>query len=225
MNTMIKAIVTDIEGTTTSLSFAKDVLLPYSYERVAAFLLMYHDEPDVAKILKELEASGEATSPFESINLLAQWIEEGKKTNSVKCIQSRIWELGYESGELKGHVYEDVAEVLKRWKYENFALYTFSSTSVPEQKMLFAHTVYGDLAKVFRGNFDLKTGGKKEVQSYVKIAQQIEFNPDEILYLSDSIDELDAAAHAGWHTLQLVRSDSVIRGRHKAVEDFYTIEI
>jgi enolase-phosphatase E1 len=88
---------------------------------------------------------------------------------------------------------------------------------------MFTHTEYGNLAKCFKGFFDTTQGGKKEVQSYVSMAAKLDLKIGEGMYLSDHIDELDAAAHAGWQTVQIVRDAGILRGRHKTVTDFYAL--
>ena len=60
--------------------------------------------------------------------------------------------------------------------------------------------------------------------SYREIAQQIQLDAAEILFLSDVADELDAAESAGMNTLQLVRDDKVVPGTHPIVRDFDEVQ-
>jgi methionine salvage enolase-phosphatase E1 len=48
---MIKAIITDIEGTTSSLSFVKDELFPYARAHVGEFLHANANNENVIKII------------------------------------------------------------------------------------------------------------------------------------------------------------------------------
>ena len=50
---MIKAVLTDIEGTTSSISFVKDVLFPYARERIPEFVKLHGRETEVRRILDE----------------------------------------------------------------------------------------------------------------------------------------------------------------------------
>lgn len=203
---MIKTIVTDIEGTTSSLSFVKDVLFPYSREHMAEFVRVHAQTPAVRKELDEVRRlSGKNLSVEETIEQLLRWIAEDKKITPLKSLQGMIWEDGYNKGDFKGHMYEDAVRQLKQWKSAGLALYVFSSGSVQAQKLLFAHSDHGDLTPLFSGYFDTNIGSKREAGSYRQIAQAIGIAPQDILFLSDIREELDAAREAGMQTTWLVR--------------------
>ncbi|MDU3928933.1 MAG: acireductone synthase, partial [Enterobacter asburiae] len=51
---MIRAIVTDIEGTTSDIRFVHDVLFPYARERLAAFVTAQQYAEPVKSILDNL---------------------------------------------------------------------------------------------------------------------------------------------------------------------------
>ena len=207
---MVKAIVTDIEGTTSSLSFVKDVLFPYSRARMAEFVRARAREPAVRHELDEVRRlCGKNLTEAEVIEQLLRWIAEDKKLTPLKSLQGMIWEDGYKKGDFKGHMYEDAVRHLRKWKSADLALYVFSSGSVRAQKLLFAHTDYGDLTPLFSGYFDTNIGSKREADSYHKIAAAIGSAPEETLFLSDIREELDAARAAGMQTIWLVRDGAV----------------
>lgn len=204
---MIRAILTDIEGTTSSLSFVKDVLFPYARARLAAFVTARADDPEVARLLDETRAlAGAALSTDAVIAQLLRWIDEDRKATPLKALQGMIWEEGYRNGDFFGHVYEDAARKLREWKAAGLELFVFSSGSIQAQKLLFAHTEYGDLTPLFSGYFDTRTGSKQEAESYREIARQIGHPPESVLFLSDIDGELDAAGLAGFATCKLVRA-------------------
>ncbi len=206
---MIKALVTDIEGTTSSLSFVKDVLFPYSRARMAEFVRAHAQTPAVRKEIDEVRRlSGKNLSVEEVIEQLLRWIAEDKKITPLKSLQGMIWEDGYRKSDFKGHMYEDAVRHLKQWKSAGLALYVFSSGSVQAQKLLFAHTEDGDLTPLFSGYFDTNIGSKREAGSYRQIAQAIGIAPQDILFLSDIREELDAAREAGMQTTWLVRESA-----------------
>ena len=225
---MIRAIVTDIEGTTSSIDFVKDVLFPYAREKLPAFVETHSDKPEVQHWLHEAarEAGLVSASRQEIIDLLIRWIDEDRKATPLKALQGLIWEDGYAGGEFKGHVYPEVAENLQKWKKQGIHLYVYSSGSVAAQKLLFGHSEAGDLTPLFSGYFDTEIGGKREVDSYRRIAEAIGMPPDQILFLSDIVQELDAAATAGLQTIQLVRPPAqAAENRHEKVGDFNEISI
>src|SRR3989344_4843748 len=209
---MTKAIVTDIEGTTSSLSFVKDVLFPYSQKHMAEFVRIHAQDPAVRRELDEVRRlSGKNLSEAEVIEQLIRWIQEDKKITPLKSLQGMIWEDGYKKGDFKGHMYEDAVRHLRKWKQAGIRLYVFSSGSVQAQKLLFAHTEYGDLTPLFSSYFDTHIGNKREADSYRKIAESIATTPEDILFLSDIKEELDAARAAGTRTIWLARDWRVDR--------------
>ncbi len=219
--------MTDIEGTTSSLSFVKDVLFPYARERMARFVRAHANDPAVRGLLDDArQLIGGRADDEEVIVQLIQWIDEDKKVTPLKALQGMIWEQGYKQGDFKGHVYEDAVRNLKQWHARGIRLYVFSSGSVQAQKLLFAHTGYGDLTPLFSGYFDTTVGAKKEASAYHKIAQTIGFTPGDILFLSDIKEELDAAHEAGMRTAWLLR-DSTPGGvaGHTKVSNFDEIVV
>lgn len=203
---MVKAIVTDIEGTTTALSFVKDVLFPYAREKLPEFVRSHAEDPQVQSILND--AQREIGAPLDIEGIIAQmigWIDADRKITPLKALQGLIWDYGYLQGEFTGHVYADAAEFLNKWHAQGIALYVYSSGSVHAQKLLFGHSDAGDLTPLFSGYFDTNIGGKRETASYRRIAGEIGLAPETILFLSDIKEELDAAREAGFQTYWLVR--------------------
>lgn len=210
---MIRAIVTDIEGTTSSLSFVKDVLFPYAHTHLAEFVQAHGRGPVVRALLDE--AHRLAGADLDDVGLVAQlirWIDEDKKITPLKALQGMIWEAGYRQGDFTGHVYADAVRKLRAWQAAGIRLYVFSSGSVQAQKLLFAHSDHGDLTPLFAGYFDTNIGAKKEAASYRRIAAAIGVPAAEILFLSDTKDELDAARAAGMRTAWLVRDGAADPG-------------
>ncbi|MDP1664075.1 MAG: acireductone synthase [Methylobacter sp.] len=219
---MIKAIVTDIEGTTSSILFVKEVLFPYARANLADYVRSHAADPQVKPLLEDVcKEVGEQLSTGQIITQLIQWLDEDKKVTPLKSLQGLIWEAGYRQGDFKGHLYPDAAAHLKEWKARGLDLYIYSSGSVYAQKLLFAHTEYGDLTPLFSGYFDTRIGGKKEQSSYENIAGQLETPASQLLFLSDIKEELDAAKAAGFETIWLTR-DSMPdpQAEHRQVNSF-----
>lgn len=209
MDQEIKAIVTDIEGTTSALSFVKETLFPYAYRHLPDFV--YENEAEIAHILDAVkeEEKNHDLSLEELIDVMLRYIDEDQKVTPLKELQGMIWEDGYNTGELIGHIYDDALIGLKRWKKQGINLYVYSSGSVPAQKMLFGHTKEGDLNNLFSGYFDTNIGGKKDSRAYEAIAKEIDVSPENILFLSDSTDEIAAASDAGYNVIILDREKSL----------------
>ncbi|MDT8388415.1 MAG: acireductone synthase [Thiogranum sp.] len=224
---MISAIVTDIEGTTSSLSFVKDVLFPYARDHMAEFVTANADDPRIAALIDDVrEQAGEALSQDAAIARLIEWIDQDKKITPLKALQGLLWEQGYRNGDFSGHVYPDAEQQLHAWHARGIQLYVYSSGSVHAQKLLFGHTEYGDLNELFAGYFDTRIGAKADPESYRRIAAELQLEPDVILFLSDIEAELDAARSAGMHTVWLVREGEVADAAgHRQVQDFSAIEI
>lgn len=222
---MIKAIVTDIEGTTSSLSFVKDVLFPYARARLPEFVRQHRHDAEVKAILNDARAmAGAELDDEQLIGQFIDWIDRDQKITPLKSLQGLIWEAGYQHCDFNGHVYEDAARQLQAWKQAGYALYVYSSGSVYAQKLLFGHTAYGDLTPLFSGYFDTHIGGKREEASYRAIAAQIDLPAVQILFLSDIVEELDAAKAAGFATCWLVRHQAIDPdAAHRQVNDFDAI--
>ncbi len=213
----VTSIITDIEGTTTSIAFVKDVLFPYAAQALPGFLRDRQRDPILAPALApELaairEQMGDPTASLEQIIAqLLHWIETDQKVTPLKAIQGLIWEDGYQSGAYQGHLYPDAATTLKTWWEQGIGLYVYSSGSIWAQKLLYAHSTYGDLTPWFRGYFDTTSGPKRDRASYERIQQAIGQPAAQLLFLSDIPAELDAARAAGWQTQGLARpSDSAL---------------
>jgi enolase-phosphatase E1 len=205
---VIRAVVTDIEGTTSSLSFVHDVLFPYARDHLAEFLERHRGEPSVRRELDEVRRlAGEDLGDEALVAELVRWIDEDRKTTPLKTLQGMIWESGFREGRFQGHVYEDAVRHLRQWHARGIRLYVFSSGSVQAQKLLFGHTAHGDLTPLFSGYFDTAVGPKREPESYRTIAHTIGQPLSEILFLSDVPEELDAAREAGMPTVQLARPE------------------
>ena len=223
-----RAIVTDIEGTTTSIAFVKEVLFPFAREHLATFVAAHEDDPEVRACLDAArEAAGDGALSTEGvIAVLLGWIDEDRKVTPLKTLQGLIWADGYASGELRSHVYDDVPGELHRWHAAGHDLHVFSSGSIAAQKLLFGHTSHGDLTGLFSGWFDTTTGPKLAAASYEKIAAALGRDPGAVVFLSDQAGELDAAAAAGMITACLDRGEVTIPEdlRHPRYKGFAEID-
>ncbi|HEY6248671.1 MAG TPA: acireductone synthase [Candidatus Angelobacter sp.] len=219
----VSGILLDVEGTTTPIDFVYKVLFPFALSHAAHFL-QYHTSPlDVRADLEAMRQEnladarqGLAPPPFadadpgaevESAVTYMEWLTaRDRKSPAFKSLQGRIWEIGYRSGHLQAEVFPDVPSALARWQQQGQKICIFSSGSVLAQKLLFAHTIAGDLTPHIGSYFDTTTAGSKaDPASYKKIADTCQLDPPEIVFISDIVAELDAAHTVGMKTLLSVR--------------------
>jgi len=224
---MIRVILTDIEGTTSSISFVHEVLFPYSAQHLEAFVREGYD--DSLEIREQLDAvaatSGVDASDIDGlIDVLQQWIREDRKETPLKALQGMLWEQGYERGDFHGHVYDDAARYLKLWSDRGLRLYVYSSGSVKAQKLIFGFSESGDLTPCFSGYFDTRIGAKRESDSYRNIVAELGVAPETVLFLSDVEAELDAAEAAGLRTAWLVRDGSHPESERKVMRTFEDVD-
>lgn len=202
----IRAVVVDIEGTTTPISFVHEKLFPFAAERLRGFVQARGGEPEVAAALNEARAMAgrQDTSDTDIANVLLEWIAEDRKAGPLKFLQGLIWREGYEAGTLNGPVYPDAAEKMRAWAARGLRLFVYSSGSEDAQRLIFGYSDQGDLTPLFEGYFDTRIGAKVEAGSYTVIAASLRLPADEVLFLTDNPKEVDAALAAG---MQCVRID------------------
>lgn len=225
----IKYILTDIEGTTTSVKFVYEVLFPYFREHIGELKSITNLEQVQTAFRQTVELSQslenkKLNTVDDILNTLYRWSEEDRKITPLKTVQGILWDKGYRSGEIKGHVYEDVRPSMEKWQAQGLKMGVFSSGSIAAQKLIFGFSEAGDLTPMFSNYFDTTTGGKREIETYPKIASALELPSDQILFLSDIVEELEAADKAGMQTVQLVRQGTRANWP-RTVESFSEIEV
>jgi enolase-phosphatase E1 len=215
-------VLLDIEGTTTPLEFVREVLFPYARARVEAY---FQGQPQ-SRVIEDLEALGREhatdvarglspprwggdslASQADSATAYVHWLmDRDRKSTALKSIQGRVWEAGYRSRELRGQVYPDVTPAFLRWSMNGKQICIFSSGSVLAQRLLFESTTDGDLTRFIAGYFDTTTGPKIRAESYAEIAARMRLQTSDVLFVSDTSAELDAAISSGMQVVLCARS-------------------
>ncbi|MEO5859643.1 MAG: acireductone synthase [Pyrinomonadaceae bacterium] len=224
----MKAILLDIEGTTTPIDFVHKVLFPYAKKRVGKYVEMHFGKlsDEISQLVDESSHDDTYTVPVDPTEpgsvsaYLEHLISVDRKSTPLKSIQGSLWKEGYESGELKSIVYEDVPPAFERWTIDGKTIAIYSSGSVLAQKLLFGYTDHGDLTPFISANFDTNIGHKREAESYRTIAQELNQNAKEILFLSDISEELVAAEEVGYQTRLVVRPGNAA---HQGAERFASV--
>jgi enolase-phosphatase E1 len=212
----VRAILLDIEGTTTSIAFVYEVLFPFARARLRRFLAdgSRDDGQAVREALTLLraewtaDAAGRRAVPVwsdevpESASAYLEWLmDRDVKSPALKRLQGLIWEGGYRTGELKGQVFSDVPRAFARWRDAQVTLAIYSSGSVLAQRLLFGATDQGDLTAFITAFFDTGVGAKRWPDSYRRISAELNRVAHEVLFVSDTPAELDAARAAGCQVL------------------------
>ena len=221
-----RGVLLDVEGTTTPITFVTEVLFPFARERLREACGRADPRIEEAVALLEEEHAAEAppeVPEFGDGSAYASYLmDRDRKSTGLKALQGVIWEEGYAGGELKAPVFPDVPQALRVWHASGKQIHIYSSGSVLAQKLLFAHTDHGDLTPYLDGYHDTRVGGKREAESYRKIQRAMNVRAEETLFLSDVVEELDAAREAGMGT-GLVRrpgNPEVAAGGHPVWTDF-----
>lgn len=217
----MNAILLDIEGTTTPVDFVHKTLFPFAKEKIGEFVGQNFDEikTEIERLKTEYKKDFseqiygrkfDENSPESVTNYLKFLIEVDRKSTPLKSIQGKIWQKGYESGELKSVMFEDVPRAFDRWKSENKTIAIFSSGSVLAQKLIFKYSNFGDLSGFIDEYFDTNIGAKKESESYENIAEKLQYQKREILFISDILEELNAARKTGLDAVLSVREGNAL---------------
>lgn len=228
----MRALLLDIEGTTTPLTFVTRVLFPYAREHARAFLQAHAGDRDVQADVRALAAEHAAdegagarppawSETTESAVAYVHFLmDQDRKSTALKSLQGRMWAEGYARGALRGEVYGDVPRAFARWRDQGRTIAIFSSGSVLAQTLIFRHLPGGDLTPFLRAYFDTTTGPKREPRSYAAIAEALGVEPASVLFLSDVAEELDAARASGMQTALCVREGPPAAGTHPVIRTF-----
>jgi enolase-phosphatase E1 len=212
----VRAIILDIEGTTTPIAFVTETLFPYARRHLHAYLERHGAASSdvLERLLIERSRESETSAPSSAIAYVAWLMDRDRKSPALKELQGRIWEDGYRSGELVGEVFPDVPIALERWHRAGIPAGIFSSGSVLAQRLLFGRSSAGDLTRFLKWHFDTGVGAKGEPESYTRIASTVGSPPEAILFVSDIVRELDAARAAGMQTMLAERPGNAVPPKH-----------
>jgi len=222
----VKGLLVDVEGTTTPVSFTKEVLVPYTKENLRMFIESNYDGEEVQQDIEAIrkKMSEEKEAGVEGVTCIPDSDKEAIVSAIVSCVLSkldtdihctalrplieRVWKEAYRTDCVQGEVYDDVVPVLRQVVSDGMRVCSYSTDSVDCQKLLFAYSNQGDILEIFSNHFDLSVGSKKEKESYVEIAKRMELPSSDILYLTHSPQEASAASLAGMKTCLVVREGS-----------------
>lgn len=240
--TQVRGILLDIEGTTSSISFVYDEMFPFVRENVESFLKAQWKEESVQDCLPLLmtdlghqqltdwlsDEMTESAKQEQVRNALIQLMDGDVKATGLKQLQGLVWKDGFHSGQLVAHLFDDVAPAINNWTDAGIDVRIYSSGSISAQKLFFGHSVAGNLLDRLSGHYDTTTGPKKEASSYEQIAAEFPMSPSEILFVSDVVDELTAAAQAGLQAVLSLRPGNKPQGEEhnfRTIRSFDQIEL
>jgi enolase-phosphatase E1 len=201
----VRAVVVDIEGTTSSVAFVKEHLYPYARKYIPSYVREHASAiRDIIDEVRRIEGNALLDTP-QLIAVLLRWMDDDRKITPLKTLQGLVWQRGFDTGALCAPVYEDAVRALRHWHWQGLRLYVYSSGSVAAQRLLFSHTEQGDLTQLFSGYFDTTTGPKVEAESFRTIARSVRAPVETILFLSDHTGEIEAARSAGMQAVWVDR--------------------
>jgi len=233
----IESVLLDIEGTVSPVSYVYEILFPFARKYASEFLHKHFDDASVQKAVdfmardagfanKEdwLKTGEPVQVVLSEVNRL---MDADIKATGLKELQGIIWKDGYDNGVLMSELFADVPDALSTWDKDGKNISIYSSGSIGAQKIFFAYTKFGDMSKFLDAHFDTTSGGKKESASYKTISQALEFEPSKILFLSDIVDELDAAAEAGVQTALVVREGNAPqrKNEHQSIKSLAELDL
>jgi enolase-phosphatase E1 len=214
----VRAILLDIEGTTTPVAFVYEVLFPFARAHLREYLEEHARGEALDDLLQALRGEWRDDvaaredppewrddSPPTAAVYIDWLMDRDRKSPALKLLQGRIWEGGYRSGALKGSVFPDVRPAFERWHAGGVAIAIYSSGSVLAQRLLFGATADGDLRPLLSGFFDTAVGAKTSADSYRRITGEMQVHAAHVLFVSDTTEELDAARTGGCQVLLAVR--------------------
>ena len=158
----LQAILLDIEGMSALPSISSTDLISLRAPETDGFLVDHREDPAVRDDIDALrkqhakDANEQLNPPrwiqdtqqaeVASATEYALWLmDRDSKCAALKSLQGKIWQDGYQMGELYGEVYPEVPAALARWVAQGKTVCIFSSGSVLAQKLLFGSTAAGDL--------------------------------------------------------------------------------
>jgi len=234
-----KVVLLDIEGTTSAIDFVHTTMFDYARNNLEDFLVSSFETKETIEALEVFAqdekqpslaaflvgASSKAEKIDRIVNLASQRMKEDSKATGLKALQGMVWRKGFNNGELKGHIYNDVPDAFNRWKKSGITIAIYSSGSILAQKIYFANTIFGNLGTLISNHFDTTSGPKRISSSYKNITNILNAKAGDILFLSDVTEELDAAKAAGMATGLLIRPGNKPAGNndHPAYDDFNTL--
>src|SRR5262249_11885123 len=129
----VRAVVLDIEGTTTPIAFVYDVLFPFARAHLRDYLRRHFDDENVRDARSRLRAEwsgdlacGEQPPSWPdagtdlqvvSVTAYVEWLmDRDRKSTGLKLLQGLIWEEGYGAGALTADLFPDVPPALHRWR-------------------------------------------------------------------------------------------------------------
>jgi enolase-phosphatase E1 len=218
-----KAIILDIEGTTTSANYYPSAVAPYIRNNIENYLKAHWNEEHVQSIVRDLRVQAAQNPEMPKIldksqgatlydiqksclNHIEFLFRNNITTIALLYFQMYIWLDGQMKGILKTHIFPDVAEMMYKWKFEeHIAIYIYSSARADVQMLMFACTEYGSLLHLIDGHFDSKIGTKTANETYSRIAQAIQLPANSLVFLTDDAKEARSAKNCGCKVLLVKR--------------------
>jgi enolase-phosphatase E1 len=159
-------------------------------------------------------------------------MDHDMETDAHYRLKYAIYESGYASGEVLTHIYTDVSRNIPKWKEQGIKIFLFSHAWIQTQKLFMKTTNHGDMFHFIDGFYDTKALGRMDrPESYIKLMQELNLSPDQVIFLTKGINEGNAAKGAGIrsilvisHSYQLERYDPNALSTFERIRSFDELE-
>lgn len=216
----MKTILSDINGTTSPATIAKDFMADFLANGEA---YLSRAEPKALAIYESIKRETGLASPKDVLTFIKAELEKRNFKPDYLSLAGFVNVEGYHNGRLQTEVYPDVPVAFRDWKKNGNGVYTYSNGCVALQEQLFKTSTQGDLTGLIDGYFDsVEIGDKNSPDSYKRISDSIKVAPGGIMFLSDLEKELEAADKAGCQVRQVIRPGNkpVENGSYQKITSF-----
>jgi 2,3-diketo-5-methylthio-1-phosphopentane phosphatase len=193
----------DIEGTASPYPFVGEVMVPFAKERIP---LLLNAPDEIAGLVSNLQLLREEYEqdlsahnlPYSPLDYITALMNEDRKSTALKRIQGIVWNNLFDTGQLVSQLFEDVPPALERWGAERLRTFVYSSGDADTQRRFFKFSNLGDQTQHIEGFFDTTIGAKTDPASYLRIAEKIGVDPNQILFVTDAPKELIPSDSVGY---------------------------
>ena len=155
------------------------------------------------------EEETEEMSDIKQLNEFIIWqINNKKETADSQKIIQLVLDDALSKKKIQVPLFADVLPALKKLKQLKLKIVIFSSVESEMCRKLLSNTSDGDITSYLSEYYDEKNGNSKDKQSYIKIAQNLNVDTKDILYVVDYGQSAKSCKQAGGQSLLIARPNN-----------------